>query len=154
MMCFMHEFNSHGSSVKTYSFRNKKKTKKQTKRQLEGLEKGHIHSCMSSSFPPFLSISLHFFNSHLNLSAHRCGGFSAVSPTSHSRPACQRPLRAEGEGENVLMNPLREQRVHLSGNPIKSQGEMLLCLQLIIGSLPCVEAAAPFPEVDGDGTVG
>lgn len=52
------------------------------------------------------------------------------------------------------MNPLREQRVHLSGNPIKSQGETLLCLRLIIGSLPYAEAAALLPEVDGDGTVG
>lgn len=151
MMCFMREFNSHGSSVKTYSFRIKKNKTKQHKETIRGFGKG-THSFLHVLILP--SIPLHLFNSHVNLSAHRCGGFSAVSPTSHSRPACQRPLRAEGEGENVLMNPLREQRVHLSGNPIKSQGEMLLCLQLIIGSLPCVEAAAPFPEVDGDGTVG
>lgn len=51
------------------------------------------------------------------------------------------------------MNPLRVQRVHLSGNPIKSQGEMLPCFQLIIGSLPCTEATALFLEVDGDGMV-
>ena len=38
------------------------------------------------------------------------------------------------------MHPLTEQRVHLSGNPIKSQGEMLLCLPLIIASLPCTAA--------------
>lgn len=48
------------------------------------------------------------------------------------------------------MNPLTEHRVHLSGNPIKSQGEMLLCLLLIIVSLPTV----PFLEVYWDGGGG
>lgn len=48
------------------------------------------------------------------------------------------------------MNPLTEQRVHLSGNPIKSQGEMLLCLPLIIASLPCTAATALFLEVYWD----
>lgn len=45
------------------------------------------------------------------------------------------------------MNPLTEQRVHLSGNPIKNQGEMLLCLPLIIVSLPCTAGTALFLEV-------
>lgn len=48
------------------------------------------------------------------------------------------------------MNRLTEQRVHLSGNPIKSQGEMLLCLPLIIASLPCTAATALFLEVYWD----
>lgn len=55
------------------------------------------------------------------------------------------------EREDALMNPLTEQRVHLSGNPIKSQGEMLLCLLLIIVSLPCTAATALFLEVYWDG---
>ena len=52
------------------------------------------------------------------------------------------------------MNPLTEQRVHLSGNPIKSQGEMLLCLPLIIASLPCTAATTLFLEVYWDSGVG
>lgn len=52
------------------------------------------------------------------------------------------------------MNPLTEQRVHLSGNPIKSQGEMLLCLPLIIASLPCTAATALFLEVYWDSGAG
>lgn len=64
----------------------------------------------------------------------------------------------ERERENVLMNPLTEPSVHLSGNPIKSQGEMLLCLLLIIASLPCTTATALFLEVYRDsgaqGSVG
>lgn len=56
--------------------------------------------------------------------------------------------------EDVLMNPLTEQRVHLSGNPIKSQGEMLLCFPLIIASLPCTAATALFQEVYWDSGAG
>lgn len=52
------------------------------------------------------------------------------------------------------MNPLTEQRVHLSGNPIKSQGEMLLCLPLIIASLPCTAATALFLVVYWDSRAG
>lgn len=112
--------------------------------------------CTPSVFVPTLPFapspfSSPFFNPHLNLSALRCREFSSSSSTSHSRPACQRPLRAEREQEDVLMNPLTEQRVHLSGNPIKSQGEMLLCLTLIIASLPCTVATALFLEVYWDG---
>ncbi len=52
------------------------------------------------------------------------------------------------------MNPLTEQRVHLSGNPIKSQGEMLLCLPLIIASLPCTAATALLLEIYWDSGAG
>lgn len=113
----------------------------------------------SLPIPPSLSFSPSF-NPHLNLSALYCREFSGSSSTSHSRPACQRPLRAEREvegereREDVLMNPLTEQRVHLSGNPIKSQGEMLLCLPLIIASLPCTTATALFLEVYWVGGAG
>jgi len=52
------------------------------------------------------------------------------------------------------MNPLTEQRVHLSGNPIKSQGETLLCLSLIIASLLCTAATALSLEVYWVGGAG
>lgn len=49
------------------------------------------------------------------------------------------------------MNPLAEQRVHLTGNPIKSQGELLLCFPLIISSLPRTAANALLLLVCWDG---
>lgn len=52
------------------------------------------------------------------------------------------------------MNPLTEQKVHLAGNPIKSQGEVLFCLLLIIASLPCTVAAALLLLVQWDGGEG
>lgn len=80
---------------------------------------------------------------HLNLSAHHCREFPSSSWTSHSPPCLSEPGEGrarEREREGTDESSPRAE-VHLSGNPIKSQGEMLLCFQLIIGSLPCTEPA-------------